>query len=98
VTVGHNGIALVDGALVLVLDLAGCFLSSFPSEASMRDAPTPRPLAIDPFSTWKGSIFVLALIRPSKALVLARLGWNSYGTEGAQPVAKVPLTRGPKTA
>jgi hypothetical protein len=26
-----------------------------------------------------------------KLPVLGRLGWNSYGTEGAQPVAKVRL-------
>jgi hypothetical protein len=27
---------------------------------------------------------------------LGRLGWNSYGTEGAQPVAKVRLAEGRK--
>jgi hypothetical protein len=29
---------------------------------------------------------------------LGLLGWNSYGTEGAQPVANVRLSEAPKTA
>jgi hypothetical protein len=33
-----------------------------------------------------------------KLRVLGRLGWNSYGTEGAQRVAKVPAARSPKMA
>ena len=30
---------------------------------------------------------------PAKARVLGLLGWNSYGTEGAQPVAKVGIAK-----
>jgi hypothetical protein len=33
-----------------------------------------------------------------KGAFLGLLRWNSYGTEGAQPVAKVRRTEGPKMA
>jgi hypothetical protein len=43
-----------------------------------------------------------ACFRPAcpsiKLRVLGRLGWNSYGTEGAQPVANVRRSGSAKTA
>jgi hypothetical protein len=44
------------------------------------------------------SAFHLLRSSPAKGRVLGRLGWNSYGTEGAQRVANVRLFERPKFA
>ena len=38
-----------------------------------------------------------SLLEPKRAF-LGLLGWNSYGTEGAQPVANVRLSKEPEIA
>jgi hypothetical protein len=46
----------------------------------------------------RGSNLRFQLVATFKPLVLGPLGWNSYGTERAQPVANVQAARSPKMA
>jgi hypothetical protein len=52
----------------------------------------------DPLRTWKWSAAHPGYSSSVKLRVLGRLGWNSYGTEGTQRVAKVRTARSPKIA
>jgi hypothetical protein len=56
-------------------------------------------LSLDHLSIRKGSstLHLRSLPEPKRAF-LGLLGWNSYGTEGTQRVAKVRLAEGRKMA
>ncbi len=55
-----------------------------------------RRLSTGPFSRRKGSTSAFSCWSTFKRPVLGLLGWNSYGTEGAQPVANVRAAQGAK--
>ena len=70
-------------------------ISRWDSQTSTEDAPifasSPRT---DPFSITKGVVELHPRPCPEpKRAFLGLLGWNSYGTEGAQPVAKVGIAK-----
>jgi hypothetical protein len=50
----------------------------------------------DPLRTRKWSAAHPGYSSSVKLRVLGRLGWNSYGTEGTQPVANVRAVQGAK--
>src|SRR5437867_11720660 len=60
-----------------------------------RHTSSRRPVVrIDPFSTRKGLKPVRRRLFSFKPAVLRRMGWNRYGTTGAQTVARVRRAKG----
>jgi hypothetical protein len=59
---------------------------------------TSETVSTEPLSKRKGQPPLSAASQRSNRPVLRRLGWNSYGTEGAQRMAKVQVARNPKMA
>jgi hypothetical protein len=57
-----------------------------------------RGLPVDPLCGRNWSAAHRGYWSSVKPRVLGRLGWNSYGTDGAQRVAKVRIARSPKMA